>query len=145
MGSLKNIVDELRKHSLVVYFVIIWGASMFLYSVARLGTYGLSVEEITDVTWILVNIFDLAAGVFLMLFGIKLLSPDLLKEVLTIERTLVYFLLLWAGSFFFWGLDGLLSYSGIVFILGALARFFAGIILALFGWKLLNEKDPITT
>ena len=143
MRSLKNIIDELAKHNLLVYFVIIWGASMFLYSIARLGTYGLSVEEVTDVTWILVNIFDLGAGVFLMIFGIKLIRTDLLKE-LQIEKTLIYFLILWAGSFFFWGLDGLLSFSGIVFILGALCRFFAGIILAMFGWNLLNEKEPST-
>lgn len=144
MGSLKNVIDELRKHSLLVYFVIIWGASIFLYSVARLGTYGLSVEEISDVTWLLGNIFDLGAGVFLMLFGIKLLITDFL-EVIQTEKALVFFLVLWAGSFFFWGLDGLLSYSGLVFILGSLVEFFAGIILALFGWKLLNEKESITT
>ena len=144
MGSLKNIIDELAKHSLLVYFIIIWGASMFLYSVARLGTYGLSVEEITDVTWILGNIFDLGAGVFLMIFGIKLLITNFL-DVIQTEKALVYFLILWAGSFFFWGLDGLLSYSGLIFILGALGSFVAGIILALFGWKLLNEKESITT
>ena len=144
MGSLKKIIDELTKHSLLIYFVIIWGASMFLYSVARIGTYGLSVEEITDVTWILVNLFDLGAGVFLMIFGIKLMQADFL-DVIKIEKTLVYFLILWAGSFFFWGLDGLLSYSGLIFILGAAVRFFAGILLALFSWKLLNEKEPTTT
>ena len=144
MGSLKNIIEELAKHSLLVYFVIIWGASMFLYSVARLGTYGLSVEEITDVTWILGNIFDLGAGVFLMIFGIKLLITDFL-DVIRTEKALVYFLILWAGQFFFWGLDGLLSFRGIIFRLGALVLFFAGIILALFGWKLLNEKVSITT
>ena len=103
MGSLKNIIDELAKHSLLIYFVIIWGASMFLYSVARLGTYGLSVEEITDVTWILVNIFDLGAGIFLMIFGLKLMKVDFL-DIIQIEKALVYFLMLWAGSFFFLGL-----------------------------------------
>ena len=112
---------------------------MFLYAVCNLGTWGFGVEDISDVIWILGNLLDLAAGVFLMIFGIKLIKADFL-DVIQIEKTLVYFLILWAGSFFFWGLDGLLSYSGLIFILAALVHFFAGIILALFGWKLLNEK-----
>ena len=142
MGSLKNIIDELAKHSLLVYFVIIWGASMFLYAVCNLGTWGFGVEDLYDLVWILANLFDLAAGVFLMIFGIKLMKADFL-EVIQIEKALVYFLILWAGQFFFWGLSDLLYYEGIICLLAALVHFFAGIILALFGWNLLNEKESI--
>ena len=95
MESLKKIIDELTKHSLLVYFVIIWGASMFLYAVCNLGTWGFGVEDIYDLTWILANLFDLAAGVLLMIFGLKLMNTDFL-DLITIEKTLVYFLILWA-------------------------------------------------
>ena len=144
MGSLKNIVDELAKHSLLVYFVIIWGASMFLYAVCNLGTWGFGVEDLYDVMWILGNLFDLGAGIFLMTFGLKLMKVTFL-DVIQTEKALVYFLLLWAGQFIFWGLSDLLYSTGIICLLAALVHFFAGIILALFGWKLLNEKEQSPT
>ena len=143
MGSLKTIIEELTKHSLLKYFVILWGASMFLYAVCSLGTYGFGVEDAYAVLWILGNLFNLAAGVLLMLFGIKLLSANFLSG-LNVEKTLVYFLLLWAGQFFFWGLSDLLYYEGIVCLLASFVHLIAGIVLALFAWKLLTEKEPTT-
>jgi hypothetical protein len=112
---------------------------MFLYAVCNLGSGGLGVADVYDVIWILANLFDLAAGVFLMLFAVKLLSPNFLAGLQT-EKTLVYFLLLWAGQFFFWGLSDLLYYEGIVCILAALVYFIAGIVLALSASKFLTEK-----
>ena len=116
---------------------------MFLYAVCNLGTWGFGVEDAYDVLWILANLLDLGAGVFLILFGLKLMNVDFLKA-LKIEITLVYFLLLWAGQFIFWGLSDLLYFEGIVCLLAALVHFIAGIVLALFAWKMLNEKE-ITT
>jgi hypothetical protein len=141
MGSLKTIIDELAKNKLLVFFVIIWGASMLLYAIGNLGTYGLGVADFYDVLWILGNLFDLAAGIFLILFGIQLLSPNFLGA-LKVEKTLIFFLLLWAGQFFFWGLYDLLYYSGIVLLLAALVHFIAGIILAVAAFKLLTEGTP---
>ena len=143
MGSLKNIINEMAKHSLLIYFVLLWGGSMFLYAVCNLGTWGFGVEDAYDVLWILANLLDLGAGVFLILFGLKLMNVDFLKA-LKIEITLVYFLLLWAGQFIFWGLSDLLYFEGIVCLLAALVHFIAGIVLALFAWKMLNEKETTT-
>jgi hypothetical protein len=139
LGSLKTVTDWLAQHQFLVYFVILWGASMFLYAVANFIEWGFGVEDFYDVLWILANLFDLASGAFLMLFGIKLMNKEFLEGI-TIEKTLVYFLLFWAGQFFFWGLSDIIYYE-IVWILAGLAHFFAGIILALFAWKLLNEKE----
>ena len=139
MGSLKTVTDWLAQHQFLVYFVILWGASMFLYAVANFVDWGFGVGDLYDVLWILANLFDLASGFFLMLFGIKLMNKDFLEGI-AIEKILVYFLLLWAGQFFFWGLSDIIFYE-IVWILAGLAHFFAGIILALFAWKLLNEKE----
>jgi len=141
MGSLKTIVDELAKFRFLVFFIILWGASMLLYAVCNLGTYGLGVEDFNDVIWILGNLLDLFAGVFLMLFGVKLLSPNFLGA-LKVEKTLIYFLLLWAGQFFFWGLYDLLFYEGIVCLLASLVHFIAGIILAISAWMMLTQKAP---
>ena len=139
MGSLKTIINELAKNKLLVFFIILWGASMLIYAIGNLGTYGLGVADFYDVLWILGNLFDLAAGIFLILFGIQLLSPNFLGA-LNVEKTLTYFLLLWAGQFFFWGLYDLLYYSGIVLLLAALVHFIAGIILAVAAFKLLTER-----
>jgi len=139
MGSLKTIINELAKNKLLVFFIILWGASMLIYAIGNLGTYGLGVADFYDVLWILGNLFDLAAGIFLILFGIQLLSPNFLGA-LNVEKTLTYFLLLWAGQFFFWGLYDLLYYSGIVLLLAALVHFIAGIILAFAAFKLLPER-----
>ena len=139
MGSLKTIINELAKNKLLVFFIILWGASMLIYAIGNLGTYGLGVADFYDVLWILGNLFDLAAGIFLILFGIQLLSPNFLGA-LNVEKTLTYFLLLWAGQFFFWGLYDLLYYSGIVLLLAALVHFIAGIILAFAAFKLLTER-----
>ena len=142
MGSLKTIINELAKNKLLVFFIILWGASMLIYAIGNLGTYGLGVADFYDVLWILGNLFDLAAGIFLILFGIQLLSPNFL-EALKVEKTLIFFLLLWAGQFFFWGLYDLLYYSGIVLLLAALVHFIAGIILAFAAFKLLTERVQI--
>jgi len=143
LGSLKTVIDWLAQHQFLVYFVILWGASMFLYAVCNLVEWGLGVEDFYDVLWILGNLFDLVSGVFLLLFGIKLMNANFLEGI-QIEKTLVYFLLFWAGQFFFWGLSDIL-YFDILWLLAGLAHFFAGIILALFAWKLLNEKETTTT
>jgi hypothetical protein len=140
VGSLKTVIDELAKHTLLIYFIILWGASMFLYAVCNLGSWGFGIADFYDVLWILANLIDLFAGVFLIIFGVKLLNADFLSG-LQIGTTLVYFLLLWAGQFFFWGLYDLLYFEGIICLLAALVHLFAGIILALFAWNLLGEKE----
>jgi len=144
MGSLKTIIDWLTEHNYLIYFVILWGASMFLYAVCNLVEWGLGVEDFYDVLWILGNLFDLASGIFLMLFGIKLMNANFLEGI-QIEKTLVYFFLFWAGQFFFWGLSDIIYFYGAICLLAGLAHLFAGIILALFAWKLMNEKETTTT
>jgi hypothetical protein len=139
MGSLRTIIDELAKRRFLVFFIIIWGSSMILYTACSFGTYGFGVEDAYDVIWILGNLFDLAAGIFLILFGLKLLKPNFLAA-LNVEKTLIYFLLLWAGQFILWGLYDLLFYEGIICFLAALVYLIAGIVLALSAYKLLNEK-----
>jgi hypothetical protein len=140
VGLLKNLIDDIAKLRFLVFFILLWSASMLLYAVCNLGSYGFGVQDFYDVLWIIANLFDLAAGIFLILFGIQLLNRSFLAG-LQIEKTLVYFLLFWAGQFFFWGLYDLLYYEGIICILAALVQTIAGIVLALLVWMVLTEKE----
>jgi hypothetical protein len=112
MGFSKNIIDELKKHNLLIYFIILWGGSMFLYAVANLATWGFGIEEAYDVLWIIGNLFNLGSGSLLTLFGLKLMNTEILKEM-PIEKTFAYFLLLWAGQFIFWGLSDIIYFKAL--------------------------------
>ena len=69
------------------------------------------------------------------------------------EKALLYFLILWAAKFFFTGIYDIIDFAPWMFeyldyipaVFGALADFFAGIVLLLFAWNLLNEKETNPT
>jgi hypothetical protein len=151
MIAVRNFVDELAKHKLLVYFVTFWGATLFLDNV-----YGLTAWGLDGFPWVgtsaVVDIFfhlsELFAGLILAILGMKLLSTGFL-ETLRNERLLVYFLMLWAASFFFrgiwsfvyYGLDVTFYPESTIALLSNLASLIAGVAMGLFGWKLLSEKD----
>jgi hypothetical protein len=147
MGIVKNFIDELSKHKLLVYFVTLWGASLFLWTIYGIVAYRFEMNAL-GVLDILYHLSQLFAGALLVVFGLKLMNTNLLTTIKN-ERLLVYFLILWAASFFFIGLYNVIDFGSYIFnfdedvigFLGALADLFAGIVLALFGWKLLGEKE----
>ena len=145
MGILKNFIDEIAKHKLLVYFVILWGVSLFLWTVYGIARWGFEITEALDVVDLLYHLSELFAGALLVVIGLKLMNPNLLTAVKN-ERLLVYFLILWAASFFFIGLYNIIDFGQWIFedlysiaFLGALADFFAGVVLGLFSWKFLTE------
>ena len=151
MTAVKNFVDELAKHKLLVYFVTLWGATLFLDTV-----YGFTAWGLDGFYWVgtsaVVDLFfhfsELFAGVILVILGVKLLKPHFL-ETLKNEKMIVYFLILWAASFFFrgiwsfvyYGLDVTFYSETTIALLGGLASLFAGITMGLFGWKMLSEHE----
>ena len=150
MGIVKNFIDELAKHKLLVYFVTLWGASLFIWTVYGMVEYGFEMRTSIDlyVVDLLFHFSELFAGLLLLIFGIKLINANLLGAIKT-EKLLIYFLILWAASFFFWGLWYIIDYGPAIFeniqnpiaFLGALAKLCAGAVLGLFSWKLLNETE----
>ena len=150
MGVVRNFIEELAKHKLLIYFAILWGASMFFWSLYNIGRYVFGYGQ-TSIA-LLYNLLELAAGLFLAIFGVKLMQPNFL-EAINKEKALLYFLILWAASFFFSGLNNMLEYGqyipdyweNIPAFLGALGNFFAGAVLGLFSWNLLSKKEPNTT
>ena len=153
LGAIENFIDELGKHKLLVYFAILWGAMLFLWTVYGMVEWGFAVRTSIElyVTDLLFHFSELFAGVLLMMFGVKLLNPNFLKGVKN-ERLIVYFLLLWAASFFFWGLWYIIDFGprilatlqNAIALLSALASLFAGIVLGLFSWKMLKAPEEQT-
>lgn len=147
MGIVKNFIEELAKHKLLVYFVTLWGASLFLWTVYGIVAYRFETTAL-GVLDLLYHLSELFAGVLLVLFGLKLIYPNFLTKTKN-ERLLIYFLILWAASFFFIGLYNIVDFGPWIFnfdedvigFLSALADLFAGIVLALFSWNLLGEKE----
>jgi len=151
MTAVKNFIDELAKHKLLVYFVTLWGATLFLSQVYALTAWGLDgfywVGTSAGVD-LFFHLSELFAGVILVILGVKLLNTSLL-ETLRNERLLVYFLMLWAASFFFrglwsfvyYGLDATFYPEVTIALLGGLASLFAGVAMGLFGWKMLSEHE----
>jgi hypothetical protein len=150
MGVVKNFVDELAKHKMLIYFVTLWGAWLFLWTVYGIVEWGFE----TDLLGILDMFFHLSelfAGLLLVLLGIKLLNIKFL-EGLKSDQLLIYFLLLWAASFFFIGLYVVIDHGPYIFeylecfiaFLAGLAALFAGITLGLFSWNMLNEPEQKT-
>jgi hypothetical protein len=145
MISAKNIVELLEKEKIVIYFVLLWAGSFFFWNIGSLIYSAFHLNSALSAFAAFNNLVELLAGVMLGMLGFKLLGTKFLST-LTKEKLLVYFLLLWAGSFFLWGLYdivdfGPLSAEGAFRLLGALCDLAAGAVLALFGWKLLNNKD----
>jgi hypothetical protein len=119
---------------------------MFFWSLYDIAYY----VDAMIVLPIIYNLLELGAGLFLAIFGIKLMKTNFLEAINT-EKALVYFLILWAAKFFVTGIYDIIDFGPWLFeyldyilaFLGAIADFFAGAVLGLFAWKLLNE--PSTT
>ncbi len=147
----KDFVDGLAKHKLLVYFVTLWGAMLLLTTVYGIVEWGFVITDASGVVDLLFHLSELFAGVVLVIFGVKLLSANFLKAIKN-ERLLVYFLILWAASFFFGGLWDFVYYGPEVMaypevtiaLLGGLAALFAGVVLGLFSWKMLGEPESQT-
>jgi hypothetical protein len=148
MDILKNFIDELAKRKLLVYFVIFWGAMLFLSTVYGLLEWGFSVKDISGVIDALFHLSELFAGATLLILGAKLLNTNFLKTIKN-ERLLAIFLILWASSLLFNGLWSIVEYAPEIAdypivtlgILGGLAALLAGVTIGLFSWKSLNKVE----
>ncbi len=147
MGIAKDIVEILTKEKLLVYFLLLWAATFFFWAIHGLWVNAVHVEGAADVLAIIANLMDLLAGVVLALLAVKLLKSGFLGT-LSKEKLVVYFLLLWAGSFFFWALSDFAYYGPYALrygedamaLVAAIFELAAGAVLALLGWRLLTNK-----
>ena len=151
MGNVKNFIDELAKHKMLVYFVILWGAMLFLNTLYGFIEWGFH-TDLLGIIDLFFHLSELFAGLLLVIFGIKLLNINFIEGIKN-DKLLIYFLLLWAASFFFVGLYVVIDHGpyiieyGECFIafLSGLTALFAGVTLGLFSWKMLNEPEQDTT
>jgi len=151
MGIVKNFIDELAKHKMLVYFVILWGAMLFLNTLYGFIEWGFH-TDLLGIIDLFFHLSELFAGLLLVLFGIKLLNSNFLEGIRN-DKLLIYFLFVWAASFFFLGLYIIADHGphiieylecSIIFLAG-LGALFAGVTLGLFSWKMLNEQEQDTT
>jgi hypothetical protein len=145
MISAKDIIELLEKEKIVIYFVLLWAGSFFFWNIGSEVYYASHLNSALNGFAIFNNLIELLAGVMLGMLGFKLLGIKFLPT-LTKEKLLVYFLLLWAASFFFWAIFDIVDLGPITAetgfrLLGALCDLGAGAVLALFGWKLFSAKE----
>ena len=149
MGAIENLLEELGKRKLLVYFVILWGAFLVLETAYGVIEYGFHwTDSLVFLDW-LFHFSELFAGLILILLGIRLLKPAFLGAIRS-EKLLVIFLILWGASFLFYGLIFIFGFGPRLFeewqnVLGflgsGLAAFFAGVALELFSWKMLTKPQ----
>ena len=150
MGVVKNFADELAKHKMLIYFVTLWGAWLFLNTVYGFLEWGFH-TDLLGIIDLFFHLSELFAGLLLVIVGIKLMNIKFLEGLKT-DQLLTYFLLLWAASFFLGGLYYVIDHGPYIFeygecfiaFLAGLAALFAGITLGLFSWNTLNEPEQKT-
>ena len=101
----------MSRNKLLAIFLILWAATLFVWGLSNIMRYPSDLSELStgeDRYWIgllgtLAGLADLATGVVLALLATKLWGTNLVAS-LTRNKLLAIFLILWAASFFFWGL-----------------------------------------
>jgi hypothetical protein len=143
--NLKGFLDGLSQEKYLVYFLLAWAGGLFFWGISGIYWNARYFEDAYDGARIFTSLFDIGAGVMLGLLSARMLNINLIPT-LKKEALLTYFLLLWAGTFFFDGIADFVYFglNGLdIDILGALASLAAGAVLALFAWKLLQSKTSL--
>ncbi len=142
MITAKSIIELIERERLIVYFVLLWAGSFFFYNLSSTIYYVGNLNTAAHGIAAFSNLLELFAGVMLGLLGFTLLFNGF-KLPITKERLLVFFLLLWAGSFFFWGIYafidiGPVTAENLFYVIGGIFDLVAGAVLALFSFKLMG-------
>jgi hypothetical protein len=148
--NLKNFLDGLSQEKYLVYFMLAWAGVFFFWSISSIAYRVTNLTSAYAGLALFTRLFDLGAGIMLGLLALKLLMPSFMAG-LKREMLLTYFLLLWAGSFFFDGIAdiaydaqyGIVNVADGIGILGTLGSLAAGAFLALVAWKLLQSKPAV--
>ncbi len=145
MISARNIIELLEREKIVAYFVLLWAGSFFFWNIGSEIYYATHLNSALSGFAAFNNLLEILAGVVLALLGFKLLGMKLLP-MFSKEKLLVYFLLLWAGTFFFWAIYDIVDVGPLTAeagfrLLGSLCDLGAGAVLAFLGWKLYTSND----
>jgi hypothetical protein len=145
MGFAKDFIEMLSKQKWVVYLFLLWAGAFFFWGLDGLLSYGFGGSWVIEA---IANLLYLVAGIVMALFALKFLISGFLGA-LSKERLFVYFLLLWAGSLFFFALNDIIYFVPLlsedaeiaVALLAALFELLSGALLALLGFKLFQSKE----
>jgi hypothetical protein len=145
MGFAKEFVEIIAKEKWVVYLFLVWAAAFFFWGLDGLLSRGLVGIGIVSA---IANLLYLVAGVFLALFALKFLTGNFLEAISKV-RLFAYFLLLWGGASFFFGLDDIIYFAPLlsqdaetaVALIAEVFYLFSGVLLTLFGVRLIQSKE----
>jgi hypothetical protein len=163
----ENFLSSISKKKLLAVFLLLWAASFIFWGLSTIIDYGRwALEGYTeDVGSVVSGVIQVGAAIPLALLSIKLLKPNFISSV-SRNKLLVIFLVLWAGTLFFWGLSNVMRYGNdvlevyedpyideegftgaisVVGILYGLADMGAGIVLALLATKLWGKNLPVSS
>ncbi len=141
--NLNGFLDGLSKEKYLVYFLLAWAGVLFFWGISGVYFNVTDLRNAYDGIMILTDLLEIGAGAVLAVIAAKLLMPSFMPTMKR-EPLVIYFLLLWAGSFFFNGIANIAwfaQYGVDIDILGALCALAAGAVLALFAWKLLQSPS----
>ncbi|XHH09661.1 MAG: hypothetical protein ACFCUE_03275 [Candidatus Bathyarchaeia archaeon] len=151
--NLNGFLDGLSREKYLVYFLLAWAGVFFFWAID--GFIG-NIMSITNgysnaSSWVnlISRPIDLGAGIMLGMLAAKLLMPNFMPTIKR-EVCLIYFILLWAGGFFFnvisdiayyatWGFVG----TDIIGVFGTLCSLVAAGVLALFAWNQLKSAGSL--
>jgi hypothetical protein len=145
MGFAKEFVEMLTKERRVVYLFLVWAGAFFFWGLDGLLSLGYGGNYAVEA---LANLLYLVAGIVMALFALKFLKIDPLTA-LSKEKMFAFFLLLWGGASFFFGVNDVIYYApslsqdvevAVAFI-AAILYLASGVLLVLFGFNFLQSRE----
>jgi hypothetical protein len=145
MGFAKEFIEIIAKEKWVVYLFLVWAAAFFFWGLDGLLSTGLVGNGVVSA---IANLLYLLAGIFLALFALKFLTGNFLAAI-SKTRLFAYFLLLWGGASFFFGVDDIIYFAPLlsqdpetaVALIAELFYLLSGVLLTLFGFRLIQSKE----
>ena len=145
MGFAKEFMEIIAKEKWVVYLLLVRAAAFFFWGLDGLLSQGLIGNGAVSA---IANLLYLVAGIFLALFALKFLKGNFL-EAISKTRMFAFFLLLWGGASFFFGVDDILYFVPLlsqdavtaVALIAELFYLISGVLLTLFGLRLIQSKE----
>jgi hypothetical protein len=144
MGFAEEFVEIIAKEKWVVYLFLVWAAAFFFWGLDGLLSQGFVGNGVVSA---IANLLYLVAGIFLVLFALKFLIGNFIGAISKV-RLFAYFLLLWGGASFFFGVDDIIYFAPLlsheaetaVALIAELFYLFSGVLLTLFGFRLIQSK-----
>jgi hypothetical protein len=145
--DINGFLDGISKEKYLVYFLLAWAGEFFFYGISGIYYRATGFAGVYDAVGIISRLLDIGAGVMLALLSARMLKVNLVPTLKN-QALVAYFLLLWAGGFFFGAILDFAWYAQYGFgggadfvdILGTLSSLAASGVLLMFALKLRESS-----